>query len=77
MSYGRENEQIYPQNYNNRNNDEYYYSSQSINDKDIKQYDNGNFYQGEKYDDERINLSNLDLKMYQEDIGRQINNGRY
>ena len=76
MSYGRENEQIYPQNYNCRNDDEYYYSSQSLND-EMKQYDNGRFYQGDKYEDERINLNNLDLKMYQEDIGRKINNGRY
>ena len=76
MSYGRENEQIYPQNYNSRNDDEYYYSSQSLND-EMKQYDNGRLYQGDKYEDERINLNNLDLKMYQEDIGRKINNGRY
>ena len=76
MNYERENEQNYSPNYN-KNNNEYYYSNQSINDNKMKQYDNGRFCQGEKYEDERINLSNLDLKMYQEDIGRQINNGRY
>ena len=82
-NYNIENEQYYQgnqhHNYQNNNyyNDKYYEKDMSNYENIENCYNDGMIFNRGKFDDSRININDLDLKVYQEDMGSSMNNGRY
>jgi hypothetical protein len=81
-NYNIEKEQYYqgnqPYNYQNNYSDNYYEQDMTTFENKENSYNNGIGFKGGKFDDSRININDLDLKIYQEDMGSSsINNGRY
>ena len=81
-NYNIENDQYYQgnQHYNNYQNnfsDNYYEQEMSTYENVENNYNDRRGFKGGKFDDSRININDLDLKVYQEDMSSSINNGRY
>jgi len=81
-NYNIENDQYYQgnqyyNNYQNNFSDNYYEQEMSTYENVENTYNDGRGFKGEKFNDSRININDLDLKVYQEDMSSSINNGRY
>ena len=81
-NYNIENEQNYQGNQHHNYQNNYY--SDNYYEKDMNNYENiennyndGMIFSKGKFDDSRININDLDLKVYQEDMGSSMNNARY
>ena len=81
-NYNIENEQYYQGNQHHNYQNNYY--SDNYYEKDMNNYENiensyndGMIFNRGKFDDSRININDLDLKVYQEDMGSSMNNERY
>jgi len=80
-NYNIENEQYYQgnpyHNYQNNYSDNYYEQEMSTYENVENTYNDGRAFKEGKFDDSRININDLDLKVYQEDMSSSINNGSY
>ena len=80
-NYNIENEQYYQgnpyHNYQNNYSDNYYEQEMSTYENVENTYNDGRAFKERKFDDSRININDLDLKVYQEDMSSSINNGSY